>query len=104
MSNHEEDAISYLRNAWYVAGFSDELLPGQMLARTLLEEPIVFFREPGGGINEDKPMLEAQARRIGEREFWSMKPMLPPGDAGAVRARRKLAALIEAERSIASSS
>jgi phenylpropionate dioxygenase-like ring-hydroxylating dioxygenase large terminal subunit len=50
---------------------------------------------------EDKPMLEAQARRIGEREFWSMKPMLLPGDAGAVRARRKLAALIEAEKALA---
>jgi hypothetical protein len=29
-------------------------------------------------------MLEAQAYRIDEREFWSMKPMLLPGDAGAM--------------------
>ena len=46
---------------------------------------------------QDKPMLEAQQRRIGGAKFWSLKPMLLAGDAGAVRARRKLDALIEAE-------
>ena len=47
--------------------------------------------------HEDKPMLEAQQRRIGDQDFWSLKPVLLAPDAGAVRARRKLAALIEAE-------
>jgi phenylpropionate dioxygenase-like ring-hydroxylating dioxygenase large terminal subunit len=47
--------------------------------------------------SEDKPMLEAQQSRIGEHDFWSLKPVLLAPDAGAVRARRKLAALIEAE-------
>jgi vanillate O-demethylase monooxygenase subunit len=46
---------------------------------------------------QDKPMLEAQQRRIGDAEFWSLKPVLLAGDAAAVRARRKLAALMEAE-------
>lgn len=46
---------------------------------------------------EDKPMLEAQQRRIGAADFWSLKPVLLPGDAGAVRARRKLDALVAAE-------
>jgi phenylpropionate dioxygenase-like ring-hydroxylating dioxygenase large terminal subunit len=46
---------------------------------------------------QDKPMLEAQQRRMGEAPFWSLKPVLLPGDAGAVRARRKLDALIESE-------
>jgi vanillate O-demethylase monooxygenase subunit len=40
--------MTYLRNAWYVAGFTDELPPGQLLARTLLDEPLVFFRQPDG--------------------------------------------------------
>lgn len=40
--------MEYLRNAWYVAGFADELEPGQLLARTLLEEPVVFFRRADG--------------------------------------------------------
>jgi len=45
--------------------------------------------------NEYKPMLEAQQSRIGPDEFWSMKPVLLATDAAAVRARRKLAALLE---------
>lgn len=47
---------------------------------------------------EDKPMLEAQQRRMGSAEFWSMKPVLLSSDAGAVRARRKLEALLDSER------
>jgi vanillate O-demethylase monooxygenase subunit len=47
--------------------------------------------------HEDKPMLEAQQQRMGGEEFWSLKPVLLAPDAGAVRARRKLKALIEAE-------
>lgn len=47
--------------------------------------------------HEDKPMLEAQQQRMGGQDFWSLKPVLLSPDAGAVRARRKLAALIEAE-------
>lgn len=46
---------------------------------------------------QDKPMLEAQQRRIGSAEFWSLKPVMLAGDAGAVRARRRLDALIAAE-------
>lgn len=46
---------------------------------------------------EDKPMLEAQQARIGDREFWSMGPMLISVDNPAVRARRRLERLIAAE-------
>lgn len=47
---------------------------------------------------QDKPMLEAQQRRIGTAEFWSLKPVLLPGDAGAVRVRRKLQDLVAKEQ------
>lgn len=47
---------------------------------------------------QDKPMLEAQQRRIGSADFWSLKPVLLQGDAGAVRVRRALDKLIAAER------
>jgi len=47
--------------------------------------------------NEDKPMLEAQQRRVGNQSWASLNPVLLPGDAGATRARGKLAALIRAE-------
>ena len=46
---------------------------------------------------EDKPMLEAQQRAIGDAELMSLKPVLLPTDAGAVRARRVLASKIAAE-------
>jgi phenylpropionate dioxygenase-like ring-hydroxylating dioxygenase large terminal subunit len=38
----------FLRNAWYVAGFSPDLAPGQHLARTFLDEPVVIFRTGAG--------------------------------------------------------
>ncbi len=31
----------YLRNAWYVAAWSDDLGDGQVLGRTILKEPVV---------------------------------------------------------------
>lgn len=46
---------------------------------------------------QDKPMLEAQQRRIGTADFWSQNPVLLASDAGAVRVRRKLDALIRSE-------
>jgi vanillate O-demethylase monooxygenase subunit len=44
---------------------------------------------------QDKPMLEAQQQNMGGTDFWSLKPVLLPSDAAAVRARRKLAQLVE---------
>lgn len=51
--------------------------------------------------NEDKPMIEAQQMRIGERDFWNMKPLLLKTDAAAVLARRKLEAMIAQEAELA---
>ena len=48
--------------------------------------------------DEDKPMLEAQQKRIGSHDFWAMKPRMLPIDEGAVRVRQRLDALIKAER------
>lgn len=38
----------YLRNTWYVAGWSDELKPDQLLPRRLLDQPVVLFRDDEG--------------------------------------------------------
>jgi len=46
---------------------------------------------------EDKPMIEHVASRMGEADFWSLKPVLLPVDRGAVLVRRRLKAMIEAE-------
>lgn len=47
--------------------------------------------------HEDKPIVEAQQRAMGEAEFFSLKPVLLPIDAGPVQARRMLAQLIAKE-------
>lgn len=45
----------YLRNAWYVAAWDHELEKG-ILARTIMDEPIAFFRDASGkvGAVEDR--------------------------------------------------
>lgn len=48
--------------------------------------------------DEDLPMLEAQQAMMGDAEFWSLKPVLLVGDAGALRARRVLDKLIADEQ------
>ncbi len=50
--------------------------------------------------NEDLPILEAQQKMMGANEFWSLNPVLLPGDAGAVRARRVLDKLIREEADV----
>jgi phenylpropionate dioxygenase-like ring-hydroxylating dioxygenase large terminal subunit len=46
---------------------------------------------------EDLPMLEKQQRNIGSSDFWDLKPVLLPGDAAGVRARRMLEKLLVQE-------
>lgn len=41
----------FLRNMWYVAGFSADLQPGKCLARRFLNEPVVLFRTQSGVIS-----------------------------------------------------
>ena len=41
---------NYLRNAWYVAAWSDELAEGQVLGRTILKEPVAVFRKGNGKV------------------------------------------------------
>jgi vanillate O-demethylase monooxygenase subunit len=40
----ETNRMSYLRNTWYAAAWISEVSADQPLARTLLDEPLVFFR------------------------------------------------------------
>ena len=47
--------------------------------------------------DEDKPMLEAQQRAVGDMDPMKLGPVLLTTDAGAVRARRMLASRIAAE-------
>ncbi|MDB5579227.1 MAG: hypothetical protein JWR80_4403 [Bradyrhizobium sp.] len=47
---------------------------------------------------EDEPMIAAQQTRIGNNDFWSLRPALLKTDEGAVRVRRRMDALIIAEQ------
>jgi phenylpropionate dioxygenase-like ring-hydroxylating dioxygenase large terminal subunit len=38
----------YLRNIWYLAAWAEELSAERMLARTLLDEPLILFRDAAG--------------------------------------------------------
>ncbi len=40
--------MNYLRNSWYMAAWADEIVDDKPLARTLLDEPIVFYRDRDG--------------------------------------------------------
>ena len=42
--------MHYLMNAWYVAGFTDEAAGDQLLARTICDVPMVFYRDPAGAL------------------------------------------------------
>ncbi len=46
---------------------------------------------------EDEPMIAAQQARIGDRDFWTLRPALLKIDEGAVTVRRRMEALIAAE-------
>ena len=47
---------------------------------------------------EDKPMVEKQQVSMGNADLWDLDPILLSTDAGAVRVRRKLTALIAKEQ------
>jgi phenylpropionate dioxygenase-like ring-hydroxylating dioxygenase large terminal subunit len=52
--------------------------------------------------NEDKPMLEAQQRRLGSAELMALKPVQLLTDAGSMRIRRVLGRLMGQEQAVAS--
>src|SRR2546425_10236480 len=35
---------AFLQNCWYVAAWDEELIDGKLLARTLLDKPVVLYR------------------------------------------------------------
>ena len=40
--------MPFLRNTWYVAAWANEVAPGRIFARALLDEPIAMYRGPNG--------------------------------------------------------
>ncbi|MBI2725207.1 MAG: aromatic ring-hydroxylating dioxygenase subunit alpha [Polaromonas sp.] len=66
--------------------------------RALAAQNIEWLRKPFE--TEDLPVLQAQQVAMGERDFWSMKPVLLPSDGAGVRARRLLQSMIRSENAV----
>jgi vanillate O-demethylase monooxygenase subunit len=49
-SKLQAEETTFLRNAWYCAGFEEELADGATKAVTMLEEPVVLFRRADGSV------------------------------------------------------
>jgi len=41
-------------------------------------------------LEEDEPMIAAQAEAMGDTDFWDMRPVILPSDKAAIMARRRL--------------
>ena len=61
---------AFLRNAWYVAAWSHEIGPREMLARTITRVPLVFWRDAKGRVValEDRCCHRAAPLSKGRRE------------------------------------
>lgn len=43
--------MNYLKNTWYAAAWNSEVEPAKLFTRTLLDEPILFFRDSKNQLN-----------------------------------------------------
>ena len=64
----------FLRNAWYVAAWGEELVDGKLLARKLLGDPVVLYRQSDG------KAVALQDRCPHRFAPLSMGKVLQPGD------------------------
>lgn len=48
-------------------------------------------------LEEDEPMIAAQAQAMGNADFWDLRPLILPSDKAAILARRKLMQMRKAE-------
>lgn len=53
---------------------------------------------------EDLPMLEAQQKMMGDKDFWDLKPISLSGDVAAMLARRVLGTMLKSQGEIESKS
>ena len=75
--------MSFVKEAWYCAGFSSDLDSGQLYAITMLAEPLVLFRTAAGVValhdrcpHRFAPMIEAVQSRMGGPDLWARQPLL----------------------------
>jgi vanillate O-demethylase monooxygenase subunit len=65
-------------------------------------EPSALYGGLDPVVHEDVPIMASCQSNMGDvDDFWSLKPVVLPNDAGGVRARRRLGLLIARERGVA---
>lgn len=105
------DEIPYLLSAWYVAALSSEVGADAFFRRRVAARSILSYRKRDGGyyemhktglheafVTEDKPAIGAQQEEMGTHDLFALNPILLTSDAGNIRVRRKLKAMIEVEQ------
>jgi len=97
--------MTYPRNAWYVAPLSAGKVcdGGRSIERPYHglrfgADGACLHNPHGDGRIPKAAAVPARAVRERDRLVWSMNPVLLPGDAGAVRVRRKLQQLVTQEQ------
>lgn len=74
---NEKTSTPFIRNAWYVGAWDEEVTADGLLGRTLLGEPIVFFRDADGAAValEDRCCHRAAPLSIGRKEADGVRCM-----------------------------
>lgn len=81
----------FLKNLWYAAWWGDDADYHQLMAAGLRH----------AFTTEDKPMIEAQQRWLGDADLFDRTPVLLASDTASTRARRVYARLLAAEQAAA---
>lgn len=93
------------------SGAAEPLVPPMVNPHILTPETgdsthYFFTHEPGPEaaamarrvfLEEDEPMISAQAEAMGSTDFWDMRPLILPSDKAAILARRKLKQMMNTE-------
>jgi len=66
--------MAYLRNVWYAAAWSYEIVAGELFPRTIIEQPLVFFRNERGEVSalQDRCPHRFAALSLGRLEGGSL--------------------------------
>ena len=67
----------WIRNAWYVAAWSHEIAGDGLLARTIMNEPLVLYRTSNGSVvaMEDRCCHRLAPLSLGRREGDDLRCM-----------------------------
>ena len=63
--------MTFLRNCWYMAMWAQDLAPGALVPRRLLDEPLVFYRDADGSV---RALIDACPHRYAPLSLGKILP------------------------------